>query len=93
MFKQCITWTINMPRHNRVKKKGQMCRLQEKNCNNTFVHSFPLVDLTFTYFVYRESKRPFKDRMPIRVWHSIFKKPCTNVKERICFVSCPIESK
>jgi hypothetical protein len=44
-----------------------MCRLQEKNCNNTFVHSFPLVDLTFTYFVYRECKRPFKDRMPIRV--------------------------
>jgi hypothetical protein len=56
-----------MPRHNKVKKKGANVQTARKNCKNIFVHSFPLVNLTFTYFVYRECKRPFKDKMPIRV--------------------------
>jgi hypothetical protein len=37
IFKTCITWTQNMPMHDKMKKMGQMGRLEKKIRNCTFV--------------------------------------------------------
>jgi len=60
MFIACITWTQNMPRHDKVKKTWQMGRLEEiiTAVLLYWLHSFPLADLKFSSLCFRHVTLP-----------------------------------